>query len=79
MDMSSYRFITILLTMLQCCTLYHHDPFISESVYLLIPFTYLAHVLHSLPSGNPEFLCIYESVSVLFFAHLFCFLDSTHT
>ena len=50
--------------------------FLTQSFYLLIPFTYFTQSTTLLPLGKHQFvLCVYESIFILFY--LFYSLDST--
>lgn len=77
-----YKLITVLLTIVLCCILY---PlwlvyFITESLYLLILFTYFAKPFSLFPSplAITSLLSMYVSLFSFCFVYLFCFLDSTY-
>ena len=67
--LSPYKVIKLLLTifLVLYITSLWLIYYITEGLYLLIPFIYLTHLLTFCPSGDCSFvLCIYESVLSLF-------------
>ena len=66
--MSLYKVITIFLTLMLYMTSLWLVYFITGGLYLLLPKTYFTQFLIPLPFWQPPiFLCIYESVFILFF------------
>ena len=78
--LSPYKGITLLLTIFPM--LYISSPwliyFVTESVYLLISLTYVAHSPTSSPLATS---CLFSVSMILFlfcYLYLFCFLDFTY-